>query len=76
MANVVDGFHICRSGFDLIRIQRTEEINGNIQECKSGRTAFLEYNDIRKEVLHSYNKQKERLFNVAIKQESSKCNIV
>jgi hypothetical protein len=55
LPNVMDGFHIYRSGLDVLRLQRTrEDGKGNRIDCSGGRTAFLDYNDVRAETLKWY----------------------
>jgi hypothetical protein len=67
----VDGYFVNRMGHELIHLRR----HGTNQQ---GVTGFIEYNDLRKDSMEFYNKQKIELFDTALRrtEKHATCSIL
>lgn len=65
MAANLDGFQIYRCGKDLLRLQRVDDKK---QDCCDDRTAYVEYNDIRVDLLNQLQIARMQFFHdIAVK---------
>jgi hypothetical protein len=67
----MDGYFVNRMGHELVHLRR----HGTNQQ---GVTGFIEYNDLRKDSMEFYNKQKNELFDTALRrtEKHASCSIL
>jgi hypothetical protein len=66
LTSQLDGFQVFRCGMDLIRLRRLD--NSTRKPAQGGRMGFLEYNDLRQDVLNWWDIEQAKMFTAAFEK--------